>query len=599
MALALALLALAGCDRAASPGPRDGSDPRAARAAEIEGQRLREVTERYFEDYLELNPRVATALGDGQHDDRFGGDASTAWMADWLAIEQGALQALAGIDPAKLDGEDALTYEAFRHGRALNFEGFRYPVELLPVEHVNGLHLEFALLGSGHGVQPFRTTGDYENFLARMDGFVAWVDQSIANMRSGAGKDFVQPRVVVLRLIEQLRGLAVADPRQSVFWEPIENFPPGVPAADRRRLADAYAEKLARRVLPAYRRLHDYLVQEYLEQARPTVAWSELPNGAEWYAYLVRVYTSSSLTPGEVHELGLAEVARLRAQLGRMERPIEAGGHASGSPDDTDSGPEQGVVEHGSPLVGYRAIGARVEAAMPLLFGSVPRSKLELRTVERFRAGWEPAVSYRPGSADGRRAAVLYVNADASEPRPDDLMEARYLGAAVPGRHYQASVAREAEDLPRVRRFAGDPAFVEGWALYAESLGPDLGLYTDPGAAFGAVASELRRAAGLVVDTGLHSRDWTREQAVDYLRSNVPLTEAEIAADVDRWIACPGQALAAMVGELRIRELRRRAQSRLGPRFDVRAFHQAVVGGGPLPLHVLETRVERWIEAQT
>jgi len=601
LSMVFALCALAACDRAPVPGAEAtvaGQAARQAARSAREGQRLRDITERYYDQYLELNPLTATAQGDRRFDDRFGDYLSQAWMADWLAIEQEALQALSGIEPAKLAGEDLLTYESFRYGRTLAIEGFRYQSELLPVSQFGGLHLQFALLGSGRGIHPFGTVQDYDNFLGRMDGFVAWADQSIANLRAGADKGYLLPRVVVERVIAQLDALDVADPRQSVLWQPVAAFPAGVSAADRERLTKAYETKLAGSVLPAYRRLREYLQNDYLARARDAVGWFELPNGAEWYAYLVRYHTTTALTPEEIHQLGLVEVARLRTQMERIARQVGHKGDLRSFLDALRTDPLQHYTDPAELLAGYQAIRRRVEAGMPLLFARVPRAGFQIRPFEAFQAPSEAAAAYQPGSADGRRPGVFYVNTWELPSRPKYSMEALFLHESVPGHHYQIALAQEATDLPRFRRFAYDNAFGEGWALYAESLGADLGLYADPYSAFGAHMAEAWRAARLVVDTGLHSRGWTREQAIDYLRANTALGEADIVAEVERYIAWPGQALSYKVGQLRIQQLRRRAQAALGPRFDVRAFHEQVVGSGSLPLAVLETKIDRWIESQ-
>jgi uncharacterized protein (DUF885 family) len=431
-----------------------------------------------------------------------------------------------------------------------------------------------------------------------MDGFVAWADQSIANMRAGAEKGFVQPRVVVERVLAQLEALAVEDPMQSVFWEPVRSFPAGVPEADRERLARAYAEKLAGRLLPAYRRLHDYLKVDYLPRARTTVAWSELPNGAEWYAYLLRHHTTTALTPDEVHELGLAEVARLQVQMDRLARQVGHSGDLRSFFDALRADPLQHYATPGELIARHQEIRVRVNAAMPLLFGRMPQATFVARPLEAFRAPSEAPAAYQPASEDGRRPGVFYVNTHDLPTRPKYTTEAVYLHAAVPGHLFRATIAQETADLPRFRRFSHDSAYAEGWALYAESLGPDLGLYADPYSAFGALTTEAARAAALVVDTGLHARGWTREQALGYFRANTALGEAEITAMVDSCIARPGRALAGKVGQLRILGLRRRAEARLGPRFDVRAFHEQVASGGSLPLAVLEAKVDRWIAAQ-
>jgi uncharacterized protein (DUF885 family) len=603
--LVLCALALAGCSREpTAAGAQRGAATearaaaKAAKAASAEAQRLRDITEAWYEQYLQLNPLAATTQGDHRYDDRFGDYVSERWMADWLAIEQEALEKLRAIDPAKLTGEDLLTYESFKYGREIAIEGFRYPSELLPVNQFGGLHTHFAVLGSGAGAHSFKSTQDYDNFLARMDGFAAWVDQSIANMRSGAERGLVQPQVVVERMIPQLAALAVSDPKQSVFWQPIAQFPAAVKFADRERLTKVYADKLATKVLPAYKRLHDFLKDEYLAQARETIAWSELGNGAEWYAYLVRYHTTTSMTPDEIHELGLREVARIRGEMEHVKSQVGHGGDLKSFFDALRADPNLYFTDPAELVAGYQVIRERVDAGMPLLFARSPKAGFEIRPVEAFRAASEAAGSYSPGSPDGKRPGVFYVNTYDLASRPKYAMEALYLHEAIPGHHYQGSIAQEATDMPRYRRFAYDTAYGEGWALYAESLGRDLGLYTDPYAQFGALSAEMWRAVRLVVDTGMHAKGWTREQAIDYFRANTALGDADIKAEVERYIAWPGQALAYKVGQLKILELRRLAQARLGPRFDVRAFHAQVVDSGSLPLAVLERKVDRWIDSQ-
>jgi len=597
----LAMLVLAGCARVPAPADRDtapGTAATPARTVSAEARRLNDITERYYEQYLVLHPLEATAQGDHRYDAQFGDYVSERWMADWLAIEQEALEKLRAIDPARLEGEELLTYEAFRHGRETAVAGFRYPSELLPVRHFYGLHTQFATLGSGRGVHPFRTVQDYENFLSRMDGFVAWVDQSIGNLRTGAAKGIVQPRLIIERMIPQLAELAVDDPQRSVFWRPIESFPAGISADEKRRLTDAYAAKLSGTVLPAYRRLHDFLKDEYLPKARDSIALSELPNGAEWYAYLARYYTTTSLTPDEIHELGLGEVGRIRSEMERISRQLGHAGDLRGFFEALRNDPAQHYTDAEQLLAGYEALRDRVDEAVPLLFARTPQAGLQIRPVEAFRASAAPSGSYEAGSPDGKRPGVFYVNTADLRAQPKYAMAALYLHEAVPGHHFQISRAQEATDLPRIRRFASDTAYVEGWALYAESLGRDLGVFVDPYSQFGGLSAEMWRAVRLVVDTGIHAQGWSRQQAIDYFRANTALSDAHIAAEVDRYVAWPGQALAFKVGQLRIQELRRRAQEMLGARFDIRAFHAQVLDSGPLPLAVLEQKIDRWIESQ-
>ncbi len=591
------VLVLSACGR--QPATRDNVSEASA-TAEIKASNetaaaLIGITERYYDRYLELNPLTATARGDHRFDANFGDYVSLAWMADSLAMEQDALEKLQTIKPRRLSGEDLVTYEAFKQGRENNVEGYRFPSELLPIQQFSNLASFFAVAGSGQGIQPFRTAQDYDNFLSRMDGFAAWADQSIANMNIGVAKGVVQPRIVVERTIPQLAAQLVDDPKQSVFWRPVLNFPAGLSVADRQRLMKAYESKIATVVIPAYRRLHDYLKTEYLPKTRASIGMSELPNGASWYAYLVRYHTGTSMTPAQVHELGLSEVARIRAEMERVKKQVGHAGDLRSFLDVLRADPGLHYKEPAELLAGYGALRQRVTSALPLLFAVKPKATFEIRPVEAFRAETAAAASYVPPSADGKRPGVFYVNTYDLASRPKYLMEAMYLHEAEPGHHLQVAIAQEAAGLPRFRRFAYDTAYGEGWALYAESLGHDLGLYTDPYSAFGALSAEMLRAVRLVVDTGIHSKGWTREQALDYLRANTALGEADIAAEVDRYIAWPGQALAYKVGQLEILRLRQRAQQKLGPRFDIRAFHTQVLESGSLPLPVLEAKIDRWI----
>lgn len=594
--IALQCVVQAGCDRRAVTAPA-ASAPQEQHlpASNATAATLNAIAEKYWDDYLALHPLAASALGDHRFDDRFGDYASPGWMADGLAIEQEALEKLQAVDPDRLSAPERLEYEAFRAGREINAEGFRYPSELLPVDPVADLPTEFAVLGSGQGAHPFRTGRDYENFLARMDGFSTWVDQAINNLRTGAAKGIVYPRSVVERTLPPLAEIGVVDPKQSIFWQPILNFPAGLTVAERQRFIHAYHERLATKVLPAYRRLHGYLKNEYLLQARSRPGMDALPSGDFWYGYLVRFYTGTKLTPPEVHEVGLREVARIRAETDRLSRQLAQPGdpRAFFEAMRADAG-----AYYATPvelLAGYAQIKSRVRSGMPLLFAQLPKTPIEIRPVEPVRARFAPATSLRPAAIDGADPAAFYVNVSDPTTAPRYLAETSYLQGALPGRHLQQSLARESLQLPRFLRQGSDPSFSEGWALYAQSLGRDLGLYADAYSLAGDLMTQSWMAARLVVDTGLHSQGWTRARAIGYLRANSGLTEAEIEADVDRSMAAPGEVLAGKVGQLRILELRRRAQEQLGPRFDVREFHTQVLGGGPMPLSVLEAKINRWL----
>lgn len=585
-------LAAGGCGKHGA----DGSDPAASAAdASPDAQRLAAVVDSWYERWLELNPLDASAQGDHRYDARFGDYLSPTWLADSLANEQDSLEELRAVDPAGLSDSDRITFDAFKYGREIAIEGYRYPAELLPVDQLFGRPAQFAVIGAGGDVHPFVTVQDYDNFLARMDGFVAWVEQAINNMRSGAVKGVVQPRVVIERAIPQLSALAVEDPKESVLWRPILNLPPGLSVPDRQRIVTAWERKLGEAVLPAIRRLRDYLENDYLAHTRPSVGLSALPNGAAWYAYCVRLHTTTSLTPQQVHELGLSEVARIRAAMERLKAQVGHTGDLRSLFEKLRGDPRFVASDAEALLAGYRDLKSRVASAMPRQFAIAPKADFEIRPVEAFREQSAASASYRPGSPDGKRPGVFYVNTWDLPSRSTYLMQAIYLHEAVPGHHFQVSLAQEMDELPRFRRHAEFTAYDEGWGLYAESLGRELGLYDDPYSELGALMMEVWRAVRLVVDTGLHSQGWTREQAIDYMRANTSIGRADIVAEVERYIAQPGQALAYKVGEIRIRALRRESERTLGARFDVREFHTQVLAGGSLPLPVLEEQIRRWL----
>ncbi|MCE3285276.1 MAG: hypothetical protein K0R70_1532, partial [Steroidobacteraceae bacterium] len=483
---------LAGCEFPNEPPPRPEETPSpiaaSLQATNAEAAELYRVVETYFNEYLALNPIYASRLGDPRFDDRFGDYASPSWMADSLGIEQEALERLASVDPSQLQGEDLISYEAFKRRRELNVHGYRYPSELLAIDQLDNWATVFAQLASGTDAHVFRTTQDYDEFLARMDGFVAWSEQAINNLRAGLSKRVVLPKVVVERTLPQLEAFATSeDPRQTIFWRPLLNFPAGLSIEDRKRLLAAYDEKLRTRVIPEYRRLQDYLSKEYLPHARDSIAWSDLPSGDFWYAWLVQHYTTTDLTPDQVHELGLREVARLQVGLANLQPELGLSGDARATFDAMRADPRFQVPDAAGLLAGYDALRTRVDANMPALFLRVPKATFVIRAVEPYRAASAASAAYQPASADGTRPGVLYVNASELAARPTYLMDAVYLHEAVPGHHYQGARAREAPNLPSYRRVAPDPAYGEGWALYAESLGTRLGLYADPYTRFGAL----------------------------------------------------------------------------------------------------------------
>ncbi len=600
LAAGVSVVLLGGC--AGSPAPTDSRSTSAAAssaaATSDESRRLRELVDAYFEDYLKLNPLAATSIGDPRYDDRFEVSISPEWRARAERTEFDYLAKVRQIDKSKLTGQDLLSYQVFESARERELEGFKYPGYLIPLNQFYSVPNTFALLGSGNGQQPFKTPEDYDKFLRRLDGFVAWTDQAIVNMQEGMARGYTLPKILTERTLPQLEAHVVASPEDSVYWGPIRNMPESFSAEERERITVAYRGAIEGKVVPTYRRLHDFMRDEYLPHGRTTDGMGGLPDGDEWYRYRVRVVTTTDLTPAQIHEIGLAEVKRIHGEMGAV---MERVGY-KGSLDEffryLNTDPRFVWPSAEALIQGYVDIENRVNPQLPKLFGVLPKAAYEVRPVEAFREKSAAGGSYQAASEDGSRPGIFYANTYDLKARPKWAMEALSLHEGNPGHHLQISIAREQKDLPRFRRFGGYTAYSEGWALYAESLGPDLGMYEDPYAYFGRLEGELFRAIRLVVDTGLHSKGWTREQVLAYIDENSATSEARRVAETERYMAIPGQALAYKIGQLRISALRARAEKELGSSFDIRKFHDQILVDGALPLDVLEAKIDRWIAAE-
>jgi len=544
-------------------------------SAQVEApdRRLVELVDEYFEEFLVLNPVLATFNGDHRFDDRFTVGISPDVVERSRELDRVYLQKVEAIEPVGLTAANRLTRDLFLRERRQALNGAVYPGELIPVNQFHSAPIVFAMLGAGGSIQPFDSVRDYDNWLARMNRWVPWFDQAIANMRRGIEAGVVQPEVIVRRTLPVLDRQVVKDPRDSDFYGPIRRMPSSIPVEQRERIEREYVAAIGEHVVPAYRRLHAFLRDEYLPKARATVGLSALPNGREWYAHLVRVHTTTDLTPGEIHRLGLAEVKRIQREIDRVQ----------GEKQTPESAMDYG---DGRLLEGYRSLRRIVEDRLPELFQRIPRADFEIRPVEEFRRRTSAGASYMAGSPDGSRKGVFYVNA--SESARGTPSEALFLHEALPGHHFQISLQRELDELPRFRRYGNYTAFSEGWGLYAERLGTALGLYRTRGQRIRALQSEMFRARRLVVDTGLHAMGWSRRRAIDYIGAT---------NEVDRYIVMPGQALAYKVGQLQLLKLRDRAREKLGDRFNVRDFHRIVLEEGAMPLDVLESRINDWIAA--
>lgn len=588
LALPLALLVLGGCAAIQSPEQVSAS----------EAERLEQIVESYFNKTLEMNPVFATFIGDHRFDDRLPNSLGEQYQQQALALEQEYLAKIRDINPDLLQGQDRITYDVFKLNREWAIEGEQFPAHLVPLNQFYGLHSFFAVLGSGQSAQPFNTVDDYDNWLGRVDGFVVIMDQAAENFQKGVEEGVLQPRVIIEKVIPQLEAHVVDDVEQSLFWNPIKNMPEDFSAEDRERLTAEYRKAIGEQIVPAYRDMRDYLQSEYMAHSRNVVGLHAQPNGRAWYDYMIKVNTTTALSADAIHEMGLAEVKRIRGEMKKVMDEVGFDGtlaewFAYVKNDDRfyyDN--EEDLLE------GYRAIESRMNAAVPQLFDIKPKAGFEVRPVEAFRAASSAGASYQSPSPDGSRPGIFYVNTYNLKSQPKFGMETLFIHEAIPGHHFQNALQIELGDLPRFRRFGGYTAFGEGWALYAESLGKELGFFQDPMQWYGRLSDEQLRAMRLVVDTGLHAKGWSREQAIRFMQENSSMADTDIVSEVERYIAIPGQALSYKIGQFKISELRERAERALADDFDVREFHTQILIDGELPMAVLDQKIDRWIEQQ-
>ena len=587
----LAAFALSAC--AAAPL----QNPTTAHGGDADAQ-LAQLFADYWEANLAHNPLTATFIGDPRYNDRLPNTLTAAWRAQDLAFEREWLARINAVDKQGLSEQSLLSLEIFRREREQGIEGYEHPGHLIPINQFYNLAGLMAQLGSGTSAQPFRSTQNYDDWLVRAGKLPGVLDQAILNMREGMREGVVQPRVLMEKVLPQLDALISDDPNQTLFYRPIANFPDAVAAADRERLTAAYTALIRDELMPAYRRLRGFIAEIYLPASRDTVGLDGVPGGEAWYAYLAKVRTTTDKTPAEIHQIGLDEVARIHAEMRRVIKKLGFKGDLQAFFKFLDTDPQFEFESEEALLAAYNGLRDKVEAGADKLFALKPKADFEIRPVEPFRAKSAAGGSYQRPSQDGSRPGVFYVNTYDLPSRKIWDMEDLFLHEAIPGHHFHLALQQELTELPAFRRFGGTTAYTEGWALYAESLGKALGVYTDPYSYFGYLQNELWRAIRLVVDTGLHSKGWSRKKTIDYMLANSAISETQAVAEAERYMAIPGQALAYKMGELKIKALRAQAEAALGDRFDIRAFHTEILRDGSVPLDVLETKVQRWIQRQ-
>ena len=535
-------------------------------------------------------PTFASHLGDKRYNDRWP-DVSLAAVSRRHEHQKAVLAKLGQIDPEKLPAADRLNYLLFRKEIVNDIEQYPFHWHLVPLNQREGVQDESQLADA----LIFTTVKDYEDWIARLRSFPAYVQQTTELMRAGIKERIVQPKIVMRRVPEQIRKQLVSDPAESLYFKPLKAIPKEIPAAEQERLRKSVLAAIQEQVIPAYREFAKFFDDEYLPACFDEVGAWQLPRGQEFYALKARQFTTTSLTPNEIHDIGQKEVARIRKEMEAIVKQVEFNGTFQeflvrlrtdkrfyyDTPEDL--------------LNGYLALCKRVDPQLTKLFRNLPRIPYGIEPIPQQIAPDTTTAYYRQPSADGLRPGTFFVNLYRPETRPKYEMEALSLHESVPGHHLQLALQAELGELPPFRRYGGFTAFIEGWGLYSESLGEQLGCYQDPYSKFGQLTYEMWRAVRLVVDTGIHSKKWTREQAISFFKENTAKTELDIVNEVDRYIAWPGQALAYKIGELKIKELRERAKAKLGDKFDIREFHDVILRQGAVPLDVLEKFVDEWL----
>jgi uncharacterized protein (DUF885 family) len=556
---------------------------------------LDKIISEYYEDQLKLSPLSATFNGDNRYNDLLNIDFTDSHRALVKSILEKYQKSIQEIDRESLSTNDQLTYDLIERDVKLGLEGLSFPENLIPLNQFYGFHLTFAQLGSGSVIQPFATVKDYDNWSKRMLKGAAYLDSSIVYFRKGMAAGHVLPKALIVKIIPQLDAFNVRDVKESTFYGPIKNLPKSFSEADKKRFTELYTHNIQQIILPAYSRLATFMKEEYLPKGRLSSGISDIPNGKAYYQYLIRTMTTTDKSADEIYQTGLSEVKRIKAEMEKTKDAVGFKGDLKAFFEHMRTDPKfTPFKEPAEVLTAFETIHKKMEPALKTMFGRVPKSPFEIRQTEAFRAA-SASAEYFAGSEDGKRPGIFYVPiTNAKTFNLTSGMESLFLHEAIPGHHYQISLQQENGDLPKFRRFGGNSAYAEGWALYTESLGKELGLYTDPYQYMGALGDEMHRAIRLVVDAGMHSKNMTREEAIKFMMDNEPLNEEGTVAEIERYMAIPAQALSYKIGALKIKEIRERLTKQLGTKFKIADFHDELLKDGNMPLEVLEKKMDQW-----
>ncbi|MCO4822450.1 MAG: DUF885 domain-containing protein [Flavobacteriaceae bacterium] len=553
------------------------------------------MLDNYYEDGLKLNPLNATFIGDNRYNDKFPNPLSSEYQAATKAHFNKYLEMLLGFKDETLSDSEKMTKAILKWECDINLEGFNFSHDLTPIDQMWSPHLMVGQLASGQSAQPFKTVEDYNNWLKRLDGYTEWLHSAEGKMRQGMELGYVLPKSLIVKVLPQLQAGAVEDLDQHLFFSPIKNIPDSFSDEEKSTLTEAYTKALNENIIPAYKSLHEFMSGSYMDAGRTTSGIADVPNGEAFYKYMIKLFTTTNMTADEIHQLGLSEVARISSEMEKIKEEVGFEGDLKSFFNYVRNKKElmpftdpQQVIDN------FNAIHMRMQPQIEKLFDLKPKTKFEVRRTEAFREN-SASAEYNPGSQDGTRPGIFYVPIPEVTKYNTYSDESLFLHEAIPGHHFQSSLTQESNELPDFRKTLWYSGYGEGWALYTESLGKELGLYTDPYQYFGMLGAEMHRAVRLVVDTGLHSKGWTREEAIQYSLDNEAESEASITSEIERYMAMPGQALSYKIGQLKIRELRAKSEVALGNKFDIREFHNEVLMLGAVPLALLEARINTWI----
>lgn len=554
------------------------------------------LLDNYYEDGLRMNPISATLAGDHRYDAVFSNFLSDEYETESKALFEDYKKKLAEFPDESLTESERMSKAILEWECDINLDEFNYNADLTPIDQMWSANLFMGQLASGASAQPFKTVEDYENWMKRVDGYLEWMASAEKKMEEGMEKGYVLPKSLIVKVLPQLEALTVPNMEEHLFYQPIKNMPEDFTEDEKAKLRAAYESMIMEKIIPAYKKLHAFMGKEYMDAGRESSGIQGEPNGDAYYAHQIKKYTTTNMTAAQIHELGLSEVARIRSEMEKIKERVGFEGDLKAFFDFVRNNRElmpytdpQQVIDH------FNEIHERMKPQLEKLFDMKPKTSFEVRRTEAFREK-SASAEYNPGSLDGTRPGIFYV------PIPDVTEynvysdESLFLHEAIPGHHYQISLTQENDELPMFRKTLWYSGYGEGWALYSESLGKELGLYTNPYQVFGMLGAEMHRAVRLVVDSGLHSKAWTREQAIQYSLDNEAESEASIIAEIERYMANPGQALSYKIGQLKIRELRKKAEDALGDKFDIRQFHNQVLETGCVPLALLEDKINNWIE---